>query len=164
MRLHCLGIIVYNVCTKTMASVETYCKSPAMTGSGRERQVMDKWKLYFSRMLLKKKAEQKSVNSSSQRVKEMLPWLFQSRRNKNMWWFQRKQPSLGSVAIKRCGFVRVGVTLLEDVLLWQCALRSLMLKLCPLTQFTSFCLQMKIQNSQLLLQYLVCLHATMIMN
>lgn len=44
-RLQYLGITVYNVCTKTMASVETYCKSPAITGSGRERQVMDEWML-----------------------------------------------------------------------------------------------------------------------
>lgn len=54
MKLHCLGITVYNVCTKTMASVETYYKSLAMTGSGRERQMVDKRKLYFSRMLQKK--------------------------------------------------------------------------------------------------------------
>lgn len=71
--------------------------------------------------------------------------------------------SKGSDTIRKCGFDGVSrYGLLEEM----ChgvgvVLRSPMLKLCPVRQFTSCCLLIKMSNSELLLQHQVCLQATM---
>jgi hypothetical protein len=70
--------------------------------------------------------------------------------------------AIGTGTIWRWVLIGIGMALLEEVSLWGWALRSPMLKLCPVWNPASFwCLWIKMSNSQQLLQHHVCLHATM---
>jgi hypothetical protein len=80
-----------------------------------------------------------------------------------MWWFEYAW-SMGSGTIRKCGLAGIGVALLEKVCHCVGRLEGLLvLELCPVPKRPSTgCLQIKMQNSQLLLQHHVYLDTAML--
>lgn len=68
---------------------------------------------------------------------------------------------IGNDTIRWCGFLFGAIALSEEVCYFEVDFEvSYMLNPCPMSQFTSYCLYIKMQNAQHLLQHIVCLHAT----